>query len=82
MEHALQVLRTSIRNILSVTPTECRLSLLQIIALHTFCVLFLRLPLKRVAMWGTLIGTWSAIIAVVIAGPATMDTEHRGPFCK
>ncbi|EIM87000.1 uncharacterized protein STEHIDRAFT_167889 [Stereum hirsutum FP-91666 SS1] len=51
-----------------------------IIALHTFCVLFLRLPLKQIAMWGTLIGTWSSIIAVVIAGPATMDTEHRGPF--
>lgn len=51
-----------------------------VIAFHVFGILFFRLPLKRYALWCTLIGTWSLIATLVITGPATLDTVHRGPF--
>ncbi|KAI0058027.1 hypothetical protein BV25DRAFT_1326908 [Artomyces pyxidatus] len=52
-----------------------------IIALHTFFVLFLRIPLKRrYTMWCTLAAGWSAIGAIVIAGPATLDSRKYGPY--
>ena len=52
------------------------------IAVHTFNVLFLRLNLRRYVMWVALTGGWCFIGAVVIAGPATLDTVNRGPFCE
>lgn len=53
-----------------------------IIAVHTFNVLFLRLNLRRYVMWVALTGGWCFIGALVIAGPATLNTVERGPFCK
>ncbi|THH14796.1 hypothetical protein EW146_g5579 [Bondarzewia mesenterica] len=53
-----------------------------VIAFHVFGILFFCLPLKRYAMWCTLIGTWSLIATLVITGPATLDTAKRGPFCN
>jgi len=53
-----------------------------VIAVHTFNVLFLRLNLRRYVMWVALTGGWCFIGAVVIAGPATLDTVDRGPFCE
>ncbi|TFY71616.1 hypothetical protein EVG20_g1395 [Dentipellis fragilis] len=51
-----------------------------VIAFHTFGILFFNLPLKRYAMWCTLVGVWSATAAIVIAGPATLNTPKHGPF--
>jgi hypothetical protein len=51
-----------------------------VIAVHTFCVLFLKLKTRAFVLWVTLLGGWSAIAALVILGPATLNTEKRGPF--
>ncbi|KAF8893925.1 hypothetical protein BD779DRAFT_1660755 [Infundibulicybe gibba] len=51
-----------------------------VIGLHTFCLLFLEMRLRRFALWGTLISGWSAIATIVIAGPGALDTDKRGPF--
>jgi len=51
-----------------------------VIAIHTFCLLFLELKTRAFVLWITLLGGWSAIAALVILGPATLNTEKRGPF--
>ncbi|KAF8070358.1 hypothetical protein FPV67DRAFT_1668221 [Lyophyllum atratum] len=51
-----------------------------VIAVHTFCLLFLELKTRAFVLWITLLGGWSAIAALVILGPATLNTERRGPF--
>jgi len=51
-----------------------------VIAIHTFCVLFLRWKMRNYVLWLTLISAWSAIATLVIAGPAALDTVRRGPF--
>ncbi|EPQ57650.1 hypothetical protein GLOTRDRAFT_137912 [Gloeophyllum trabeum ATCC 11539] len=50
-----------------------------IIAVHTFNVLFLRLEVPRVALYVTIVGGWSTVAALVIAGPATSSNQD-GPF--
>lgn len=54
----------------------------KVIAMHTFWVLFMEWRVHRYVMWGMLIFSWSAIATVVIAGPATMNMSHNGPYCK
>ncbi|KAJ6602196.1 hypothetical protein B0H10DRAFT_2230302 [Mycena sp. CBHHK59/15] len=51
-----------------------------VIALHTFCLLFLELKSRRFVLYTTLIAGWSGIATIVIAGPAALDTTRRGPF--
>ncbi|KAF7321457.1 Git3 domain-containing protein [Mycena kentingensis (nom. inval.)] len=51
-----------------------------VIAVHTFCLLFLELKSSRFTLFATLIAGWFGIAAVVIAGPAALDTAHHGPF--
>ncbi|CAL1708224.1 unnamed protein product [Somion occarium] len=51
-----------------------------IIALHTFWILFLRLETRRYILIFTLVGGWSAVGTIVIAGPAALNTTHNGPF--
>ncbi|KAI0259228.1 hypothetical protein BC834DRAFT_641977 [Gloeopeniophorella convolvens] len=51
-----------------------------IIAVRTFWVLFLRIPIKHHLMWVTLVGSWSLIGAIIIAGPATINVNKSGPF--
>ncbi|KII92027.1 hypothetical protein PLICRDRAFT_172183 [Plicaturopsis crispa FD-325 SS-3] len=51
-----------------------------VLAVHTFCVLFLGMKLKRYVLFATLISGWSAVLAIVIAGPAALNTAERGPF--
>lgn len=29
-----------------------------------------------------LIGAWSFVFAIILAGPGSLDTATRGPFCK
>jgi hypothetical protein len=53
---------------------------MQVIAIHTFCLLVLELKLRKFVLWTTLISGWSGIAALVIAGPAALDTNRRGPF--
>ncbi|KAJ7128947.1 hypothetical protein C8R43DRAFT_896957 [Mycena crocata] len=51
-----------------------------VIAIHTFTLLFLELKPGRFVLLTTLIAGWSGIATIVIAGPAALDTTHRGPF--
>ncbi|KAJ6593635.1 hypothetical protein B0H19DRAFT_1091328 [Mycena capillaripes] len=51
-----------------------------VIAIHTFCLLFLELKSSRFTLLTTLIAGWSGIAAIVIGGPAALDTTHHGPF--
>lgn len=51
-----------------------------VIAIHTFCLLFLELKPSRFVLLTTLIAGWSGIATIVIAGPAALDTAHHGPF--
>ncbi|KAF7315258.1 Git3 domain-containing protein [Mycena indigotica] len=51
-----------------------------VIAIHTFCLLFLELKTSRFTLYATLISGWFGIAAIVIAGPAALDTVHHGPF--
>ena len=56
---------------------------LQVIATRTFSVLFLRFPaVKPHIMWIVLVGSWSFIFAIVIAGPATARIQNAGPYCE
>ena len=59
-------------------------SLLQVIATYTFSVLFLRLPVKRKRniAWIVIVGNWSLLFAIVIAGPATASIQKDGPYCE
>lgn len=53
------------------------------IALHTFSVLALQVePTSKLTLFGTLIAGWSGICAIVICGPAVVNTAQRGPFCE
>jgi len=51
-----------------------------ILAIHTFSILFLRWQMRTYVLWLTLLSAWSGIAAIVIAGPAALDTHRRGPF--
>ncbi|KAH9888857.1 hypothetical protein C8Q73DRAFT_708429 [Cubamyces lactineus] len=51
-----------------------------IIAMNTFWILFLRWKLRRFVLIGALVGGWSAIGAIVSAGPAAIQKAERGPF--
>lgn len=51
-----------------------------VIAIHTFCLLFLQWRVRRFVLWATLVAGWSGIAAIVIAGPAALDTAKNGPF--
>jgi len=51
-----------------------------VIAIHTFCLLFLELKPGRFVLYATLIAGWSGIAAIVIAGPAALNTARHGPF--
>lgn len=50
--------------------------------MHTFWVLFFRWNLRRYVLVATVVLNWSAIALFLIAGPATGDVKHNGPFCK
>ncbi|KAJ7500658.1 hypothetical protein B0H11DRAFT_1800569 [Mycena galericulata] len=51
-----------------------------IIALHTFCLVFLGITPRPYVVWMTLIGGWSGIGILAMTGPALLDIAHRGPF--
>ncbi|KAF5388860.1 hypothetical protein D9757_005642 [Collybiopsis confluens] len=51
-----------------------------IIALHTFCLLVLEVKPNRFTLLATLTAGWFGIFAIVISGPAVLDTVSRGPF--
>jgi hypothetical protein len=44
-------------------------------------VLFLQLEVHRYVMYATLVGGWTTIGAMILAGPAVLNTVERGPFC-
>ncbi|KAJ4493899.1 hypothetical protein C8J55DRAFT_171157 [Lentinula edodes] len=51
-----------------------------IIAVHTFYLLVLERKPNQFTLFATLIAGWSGIFAIVISGPAVLDTVNRGPF--
>ncbi|RDB24819.1 hypothetical protein Hypma_008005 [Hypsizygus marmoreus] len=51
-----------------------------IIAIHTFCLLFLEQRMRPFVLWTTLFFGWSAIACLVMIGPAALETDKRGPF--
>ncbi|KAJ3761828.1 hypothetical protein EV360DRAFT_37049 [Lentinula raphanica] len=51
-----------------------------IIAVHTFYLLVLERRTNQFTLVATLIAGWSGIFAIVISGPAVLDTVDRGPF--
>ncbi|KAI0819683.1 hypothetical protein BC628DRAFT_1401598 [Trametes gibbosa] len=51
-----------------------------IIAMNTFWILFLRWKLRRFVLVSTLVGGWSAIGALVSAGPSVIERVDHGPF--
>ncbi|EGO25578.1 hypothetical protein SERLADRAFT_465926 [Serpula lacrymans var. lacrymans S7.9] len=51
-----------------------------IIAIHTFCILFLRMQMRPYSLWLTLLGGWSVVAGIVISGPLAYDNSDRGPF--
>ncbi|KZP18679.1 hypothetical protein FIBSPDRAFT_1045985 [Athelia psychrophila] len=51
-----------------------------VIAMHTFWLLFLRWNISNRVLRITLILSWSALVGVVVSGPATFDGTSRGPF--
>ncbi|KAG9220987.1 hypothetical protein CCMSSC00406_0002413 [Pleurotus cornucopiae] len=51
-----------------------------VIATNTFCLLFLEIRLRHFVLWSTLIAGWFGIGAIVIAGPASLNTVKKGPF--
>ncbi|KAI5115114.1 hypothetical protein M0805_000188 [Coniferiporia weirii] len=55
-------------------------SLEQIIAVHTFNVLFLNNNIRRSVMYIVLFGGWCFIGIVVGIGPSFLATKDRGPF--
>ena len=54
----------------------------QVIATHTFWVLFLKWNLRRYVLIATMVFNWAAIGTFVIAGPATVNVKQNGPFCE
>ena len=54
----------------------------QVIATHTFWVLFLKWNLRRHVLIATMVFNWAAIGTFVIAGPATANVKQNGPFCE
>jgi hypothetical protein len=56
--------------------------LYKVIAMHNFCLLFLESKLARpIITWSILVGGWSAVSAITIAGPALVEEIKNGPFC-
>ncbi|TBU49185.1 hypothetical protein BD309DRAFT_852116 [Dichomitus squalens] len=53
-----------------------------IIALNTFCILFLRWRLGRYVLISTMIIGWSTIGAIITSGPTAIQRVDAGPFCK
>ncbi|KAJ7502845.1 hypothetical protein B0H11DRAFT_1986600 [Mycena galericulata] len=51
-----------------------------VIAIHTFCLLFLELKPSRFVLIATLIAGWFGIATIVIAGPAALNIRRHGPF--
>ncbi|KAJ8521163.1 hypothetical protein ONZ45_g2080 [Pleurotus djamor] len=51
-----------------------------VIAINTFCLLFLEIKLRQFVLWSTLVAGWFGIGAIVMAGPASLNTVQRGPF--
>jgi len=51
-----------------------------VIAIHTFCILFLGFRPRDFALYGTLIGVWSLIGLIVVFGPAAAESIERGPY--
>lgn len=51
-----------------------------VIAIHTFCLLFLQIKIRPYALWATLVFGWSTIFTIVLIGPAGLNTQKRGPF--
>lgn len=52
----------------------------QIIAVHTFNILFLEIAVHRNIMYMTLVAGWALIGCLVMGGPAAMDQVQNGPF--
>ncbi|KAF7298131.1 Git3 domain-containing protein [Mycena chlorophos] len=51
-----------------------------VIAIHTFCLLFLEIKSSRFTLYTTLVAGWFGIGAIIIAGPAALNTQKHGPF--
>lgn len=51
-----------------------------VIAIHTFCILFLGFRPRDFALYGTLVGVWSLVGFIVVVGPAVVETSARGPY--
>jgi len=51
-----------------------------ILAIHTFFILFLQWQTKTYVLWLTLVSAWSFMGAILLVGPATLDSTTRGPF--
>ncbi|KAL0956220.1 hypothetical protein HGRIS_002376 [Hohenbuehelia grisea] len=51
-----------------------------VIAINTFSLLFLELKLRPYVLWLTLTSGWFGLGAIVISGPAVLNTVERGPF--
>lgn len=51
-----------------------------VIAFNTFWILFYECKVHRYVTWGLIISGWSAICAIVIFGPAALNTNKFGPF--
>ncbi|KAJ7268492.1 hypothetical protein C8J57DRAFT_1325285 [Mycena rebaudengoi] len=51
-----------------------------VIALHTFCLVFLGMTPRPYVVWVTLVTGWSGIGILAMSGPTFLDTAHRGPF--
>lgn len=54
----------------------------QMLAIHTFCVLFLRMKPKDWALYATLVGVWVFVGFLVILGPAAVQKANHGPYCE
>ncbi|KAK0226182.1 hypothetical protein IW262DRAFT_745741 [Armillaria fumosa] len=49
-------------------------------AVQTLFHLVLDLHLRQFILWMTLVAGWSGILTVVLAGPATLNVDERGPY--
>ncbi|KAK0212587.1 hypothetical protein DFS33DRAFT_45090 [Desarmillaria ectypa] len=54
--------------------------ILDTIAVQTFFLLVLDLHMRQFILWMTLVAGWSGILAIVLAGPATLNVHERGPY--
>jgi hypothetical protein len=53
------------------------------LAIHTFCLLFLRWKPKDWVLYVTLIGVWLLVGFLVVLGPAAIQKfATKGPYCK